>query len=105
MRHTTRVVDNQQAQRFELRVGDEVAGYAEYELHGGTMVIPHVMVQPRFEGRGFGSALTQAALDSARERGLDVVPVCSFARSFVRRNPGYAELVPTEERERAGVPR
>jgi predicted GNAT family acetyltransferase len=104
MRDRPQVVDNPAAQRFETRVGREVAGFAEYEVHGDTMLITHVAVRPRYEGGGLGSALTEAALDAARERDLRVIPICSFARSFVRRNPMYSDLVPDEERERAGVP-
>jgi predicted GNAT family acetyltransferase len=104
MRHRPQVVDNPEAQRFETRVGRELAGFAEYEIQGDTMLITHVVVQPRFERGGLGSALTEAALDAARDRDLRVIPLCSFARSFVRRNPRYADLVPDEERERAGVP-
>ena len=105
MRQKPQVVDNPVAQRFEIRVGKELAGYAEYELDDATMLITHVGVQRRLEGAGLGSAVTEAALEAARQRGLKVIPLCSFARSFVRRNPTYSDLVPAEERERAGVPR
>jgi predicted GNAT family acetyltransferase len=99
-----RVVDNGAAQRFELTVGGELVGEADYEVQDGTMLITHVGVQPRYEGHGLGSQLTRAALDAARERGLDVVPICSFARSYVRRNPEYADLVPLDQRALVGLP-
>jgi predicted GNAT family acetyltransferase len=99
-----RVVDNAAAHRFELTLDGERVGEADYEVQDGAMLITHVGVEPRLEGRGLGSQLTRAALDAARERGLSVVPVCSFARSYVRRNPDYADLVPMDQRALVGLP-
>jgi uncharacterized protein len=100
----TRVVDNHEAQRFEISVGDEVAGYAEYDVRDGVMVLPHVVVQPRFEGRGLGSELTRAALEAAREQGLGVLPYCSFVRTYIRRHQGeHLELVPADKRSAFGL--
>jgi len=102
----TRVVQQTEAQRFELCVDDEAVGQAEYDLmEDGTMVLTHVVVLPRFEGRGYGSELTRGVLECAREQGMSVLPVCSFARAYVRRNPEYADLVPAEQRDLVGVPR
>ena len=82
---------------------EQLAGYAKYVPTGGAMAITYVKVPTRFEGRGFGAAVTEAALDDAKERGLDVLPVCSFVREHVRRNPDYLELVPKRQRRRFGL--
>jgi predicted GNAT family acetyltransferase len=83
---------------------EQVAGYAEYVPTGGAMAITNVVVSPRFGGRGFGTAITEAALDDAKDRGLDVLPVCSFVREHMRRNPDdYLELVPARQRRRFGL--
>ncbi|WP_420803744.1 GNAT family N-acetyltransferase [Saccharopolyspora erythraea] len=37
-------------------------------------------------------------LDSARERGLEVLPHCPFVRSWIARHPEYLELVPEDRR-------
>ena len=103
MAHAT-VRDNPAAQQVELTVGGRPAGQAEYDVQDGTMLITHVVVERRYEGRGYGSQLTRAALEAARERGLMVAPLCSFARSYLRRNPEWADLVPLDQRALVGVP-
>jgi predicted GNAT family acetyltransferase len=101
----TRVVEQAEAQRFELCVDGEAVGQAEYEMtQDGTMLLTHVVVLPRFEGRGYGSALTRGVLEAARAKGVDVLPLCSFARSFVRRNPELSDVVPADQRALVGVP-
>jgi predicted GNAT family acetyltransferase len=100
-----RVVEQAEAQRFELCVDGEAVGQAEYEMQGGTMLLTHVVVLPRYEGRGYGSELTRGVLEAARSKGVPVLPICSFARSFVRRNPEYCDVVPEDQRALVGVPR
>jgi predicted GNAT family acetyltransferase len=101
-----RVVEQPEAQRFELCVDGESVGQAEYDLMAdGTMLLTHVVVLPRYERRGYGSELTRGVLEAAREKGVALLPVCSFARSYVRRHPEYADLVPADQRDLVGVPR
>jgi predicted GNAT family acetyltransferase len=98
------VRDDPAAQRIKLTLDGRPSGQAEYEVQDGTMLITHVFVEPRYEGNGYGSQLTRAALEVARERSLMVVPLCSFARAYLRRNPEWADLVPLEQRAFVGVP-
>jgi len=39
------------------------------------------------------ATLARGALDSARERGLAVVPSCPFVASYITKHPEYADLV------------
>jgi len=86
------VTDNAARYRFELAIDGSVAT-AAYELSGGTITFTHTVVPPELEGRGVGSRLVAAALNNARERGLRVVPQCSFVAAFIDRHPDYADLV------------
>ena len=52
----------------------------------------HTEVDPAAEGTGVGSQLVAAALEDIRGRGLSVLVVCPFIRSYIRRHPEYAEL-------------
>lgn len=93
-----RVVDDPSAGRFVVRVGDDVAGRMEYSREGETLVVVHTVVEPAFEGRGIGSALARGVLDEARRRGVGVVPVCPFLRSYLQRHPDDLDLVPADRR-------
>ena len=87
------VVDNQERNRYEARLGGELAGILTYTVANGVSVMPHTVVEPRFEGRGIGGKLAKAALDDARKRELKVVPQCPFIAAYIKRNPEYADLV------------
>lgn len=98
-----RVVDNPAARRFEVVVGGEVAGYAEYHERPGTLSLTHTVVLDRFEGRGLGSALVRGALAEARARGVAVLPFYPFVRSYLERHPEYLDLVPPGRRAEFGL--
>jgi hypothetical protein len=91
----TTVVDHPERHRFELQIGDTVAGFAEYRLEPGRVVFTHTEVDSAFEGQGLGSKLASGALDSVRGRGLAIVPLCPFIAAYVRRHPEYQDLVAT----------
>jgi predicted GNAT family acetyltransferase len=85
--------DDRAAHRYELQVGDEIAGYAEYVLSPTTIVFTHTVVEEAWNGRGLGTRLARHVLDDARERGLGVRPKCPFIRSFIDEHPEFADLV------------
>ena len=87
------VTDNPSRHRFELRMGDTVAGFAAYRLEPGRVVFTHTEIDPAFEGQGLGGKLAAAALDAVRARGLAIVPQCPFIAAYVRRHPEYQDLV------------
>jgi uncharacterized protein len=49
-------------------------------------------------GEGLGTLLVEAALDTARARGLAVLPYCPFVQSFIDRHREYLDLVPFDRR-------
>ena len=61
--------------------------------HGGARVFTHTEVFPAFEGRGVGTALARGALDDVRASGRTLVARCPFIRSYIERQPEYADLV------------
>jgi predicted GNAT family acetyltransferase len=94
------LADNPAAHRFELRIGNEVAAFAEYNLLKDAVLFTHTEVLPAFEGRGLGSKLAAFALDDVRKRGLHAIPVCQFIAGYIRKHPEYRDLV-TEGNRRA----
>jgi predicted GNAT family acetyltransferase len=80
--------------RYEAYAGDVLAGFAQYTVEGGTVVLTHTEVDPRFEGEGVGSTLIRDALDDIRRQGLEVVPQCPFVAAYIEKHPDeYGELV------------
>jgi predicted GNAT family acetyltransferase len=87
------VSDNRELGRYEIRLGDDLTGFATYRLRPGRITYIHTEVEPEFEGRGIGGLLAAAALDDARARGLSVIPICPFISSWIKHHPEYADMV------------
>lgn len=79
--------------RFEALVEGNLAR-CDYRLDGNTMRLVHTEVPPALEGRGIAAKLVAAALAHAREQGLSVIPACSYVRTYMRRHPETAALLP-----------
>ncbi|SNR40513.1 GNAT family N-acetyltransferase [Blastococcus mobilis] len=97
------VVDVPEKGRFEVRLDDRVVGLASYHVDGSTMTLPHTEVDPGVGGRGIGSALVAGVLAAARERGLTVLPYCSFIRHYIQQHPECVDLVAPADRPHFGL--
>lgn len=87
------VTDVASAQRYEITVDGVIAGFASYRDRDGHRVFTHTEISPKFEGRGLGSQLVRAAMDDVRARGITIVPLCPFVRSWLESHDGYGDLV------------
>jgi len=87
------VRNNSEKSRYELILGAEVVGVAEYRQEGDTLVFPHTQVKSSLRGRGMGARLVQAALDDVRAKGHRVVPRCWYVAEFIDANPEYQDLL------------
>ncbi len=97
------VVDVPERGRFEIRVDDRVVGLASYHVDNGTMTLPHTEVDPSMGGRGLGTTLVAGVLDAARERGLHVLPYCSFVRHYIQQHPETLDLVADDDKPHFGL--
>jgi predicted GNAT family acetyltransferase len=95
--------DDPARSRFEILVDGRVAGFAAYRRHGDVLDFTHTEIDDRFEGRGLGSRLIEAALERARANGWQALPHCPFVKAYIEKNPEYAELVPADQRPRFGL--
>ena len=86
------VCDNPEQHRYEIHVGSEIAGAADYHTQPGLVTIMHTEIDPAFEGRGLGSQFVAAMLDDVRRQEAQLLPVCPFVRAFLQRHPEYADL-------------
>jgi predicted GNAT family acetyltransferase len=92
----TEVRDNKERFRYEIVVHGVVAGFVQYSMRGGRLILVHTEVKDEFEGHGLASQLIRGALDDARRRNLRIVPICPFVESYIERHPAYDDLVDHE---------
>ena len=84
---------NETANRFELRVGENLVGFIDYRaLASGAVDMFHTEIDPAHGGQGLGQRLAAFALADAREQGYQVVPSCPFIDRYLDRHPEDAEL-------------
>ena len=86
------VRNNEAAGRFEVEQDGQVA-FAEYRLLQSGILFPHTLVPEALEGRGIASAIAEEALAFARERGLKVMPTCTFFAGYIAKHPEHHDLV------------
>lgn len=95
--------DNVLFSRFELYRNGVMAGYVQYELRGGDVLLLHSVVDPKYRRLGLESVLMQAVLFNAHRRRLAVMPFCVEAQDFLTSHPHFLSLIPVKQRRRLGL--
>ena len=85
--------DNAERHRFEIDLGDGTFAIAVYNLNAGKIIFTHTEVPEQHQGKGLGTLLIRTALESAREHGLRVVPVCPFFAAYMRKHAEVQDLI------------
>ena len=97
------VHDNPDRHRFEVDLGGGIFAIAEYTLPAGKIMFTHTEVPAEYEGQGIGTLLIKHALASARERGLQVIPICPFFAAYMKRHPEVHDLLDPSYRSMLGL--
>lgn len=92
------VKQNDAENTFEVWI-DGYLSKLDYMLDDKNFVITHVGVYPEFRGQGVAGKIVETALQYAKENSLRVVPMCSYAAAYIRRNPQYLDLTNQERSE------
>ena len=94
--------DNNEARRYELEVGDEVA-VVTYNLSEPNLMITETLVPVPLEGQGLASRLAKHVIADARDRGLVILPVCPFFSAYFQKHPEHADVVHPTYRQILGL--
>lgn len=88
------VRDNQSRARYEIWVGDELAGIEGYEIDDdGVITLLHTIIDEKFSRQGYARAMVRGILDGMRMRQQTFRPVCTYVQRFLKRFPEYHDLV------------
>ena len=80
------IKDDRAKHRYEVEVPGGTA-FAAYRLEGGRIIFTHTEVPEASEGQGVGEALVRFAVEDARARGLEIVPLCPFVAAWIAKHP------------------
>lgn len=93
-----KVTRNEAENTFEVQIDGHLSKL-DYFQDDKNFVITHVGVYPEFRGQGVAGKIMEAALEYAKQHSLRVVPMCSYAATYIRKNPQYRELTNQERSE------
>lgn len=89
----SQVLHKETVHRFELTVDDAIA-YIEYKVKKpNVFAFVHTLVPEAHEGKGIASQLTKGAFEWCKEHGVQIIPVCPFIVTFVKRHPEWNTLI------------
>lgn len=94
------VVHNPEAHRYEIWLGDDMAGELDYSFNIDEIRFVHTGVNPEHQGKNLAAILTREALADVRATGKHkVVPVCSYTVRYMDKHPETQDLLkyPIEE--------
>jgi predicted GNAT family acetyltransferase len=89
----TTVTRNDVKHRYEVRVGDVLAGFTMFRIDPqGRLNFPHTEVDPAYRGRGLAQTVVAEAMTDAARRGETVVPHCPVVTAYLQKHevPGLA---------------
>ncbi len=97
------IAHDREHRRYMIAADGTQVGLAEYREQPGELVVTHVEIDDAVGGQSLGSRLVAFLLQDARDRDLDVVPMCPFVREYIARHPEHHDLVPEERRAALGL--
>jgi predicted GNAT family acetyltransferase len=91
------VVNDEKTGVYEAKAGDtEVAGLTYKAASENQLVLLATSVFPEFRNQGIATELIRRVLDDVRAQGKTVTITCPIVRTFIERNPAYADLIDPE---------
>jgi predicted GNAT family acetyltransferase len=91
--------------RFEVLVGDEVAGFTEYLDMDRQRIFFHTEIDERFAQQGLAGVLVHAALTETRAEKKRIVPVCPYVAVYLERHDEFTDVTDRVSRKRCGLSR
>ena len=79
------ITNNTSQNRYELSVDGHLA-MADYVLAGNNLTINRVFVPEELRGKGVAAKVMEAVVADAEAHGLTIIPVCSYAESYMKRH-------------------
>ena len=83
---TPDIVDVSDANRFVATM-DGAEAELVYAIDKNRMILVHTGVPDELSGHGLGGKLVLAAIDKAKREEFTLVPLCPFARRWLREHP------------------
>lgn len=81
--------NNEAESQFEITADGQLA-FLEYYTNEGKLFLTHTEVPTALRGQGVAGHLVEGTFKYAQEKGLTVVPLCSYVAYYVNNHPEWA---------------
>lgn len=61
--------------------------------NGKTYAVEHTWVDDEYRGQGIAGKITIELLNTAKQQGKDILPICPYTKAFFKHNKKYADLL------------
>jgi uncharacterized protein len=86
--------DNGQKGAFLINLEGARVGEMTYVWAGtDRIIIDHTEVSPVLKGQGAGKKMVEAAVNFARAKGINIIPLCPFAKSVLDKTPEWSDVL------------
>lgn len=92
-RENYELIDNSPENRYEFRIGEEIAKIEYIKTKNNEIYLTHTEVPVSLEGRGIGSQLIEKTLQNIELQGLRLVPLCPFVAGYIQKHPDWRRIV------------
>ncbi|HWI43366.1 MAG TPA: GNAT family N-acetyltransferase [Nocardioides sp.] len=87
------IVHAPELNRYEIRDGDVLVGFAEYRLPDDVHVdFLHTEVDEEYGGRGLAGRVVEFALRDVRDQGKRAIPHCPYVAKWITNHPEFEEI-------------
>lgn len=84
---------NEPHRRFELNTNGHLSIVEFFLPDDVTLALTHTEVPAALEGQGIGSRLVEGVLLYAEQHGLQIVPLCPFIHTYIKRHSAWERVV------------
>ena len=84
---------NDGLERYELRLGSQLVGVADYAVEPDGVALTHTEMEPDFRHQGYSSRLAKYAVNDIISEGRRVKPYCSYMAAYLGKHPEYSHHV------------
>ena len=84
---------------FFVRLQSKEKAFLTYKVVGNVMELIETYTPPEFRGKGIAALMVKEAIKYAREKGLRMKPVCSYAIYFFKKHKEERDVLINEYRK------
>lgn len=88
-----KLYNNEEDHRYEFHIEEYIPAISYIKTANNAVYLTHTEVPEELEGQGIGSRLVEETLKDIEANDCEVVPMCSFVASYIRRHPQWKRLI------------